>query len=166
MRTIQRSLASSAVILLSLCGLASAATPPGLLNYEGALRDNLDVPQTGTFDMVFRFYDADGGATCVGGTLLLCFRFCFCHAGTMGRARCGFEMGSPDTYVSLEQCHLCQLRLWQRMHVKIAIFLNRIVFYSSPVSRSTNLGARFSSRHNNLCGRLMLPIGQRRLATD
>ena len=35
-----------------------AADPPTLVNYQGVLRDALDKPRTGTFDMVFRFYDA------------------------------------------------------------------------------------------------------------
>ena len=48
-----------------------AATPPTLLNYQGVLRDSQDKPRTGSFDMTFRFYDADGGPSCSGGTLLL-----------------------------------------------------------------------------------------------
>lgn len=43
-----------------------ASTPPGLVNYQGILRDNSDQPISGTFDMVFRFYDAPSG-----GNLLL-----------------------------------------------------------------------------------------------
>ncbi|MCP3982719.1 MAG: hypothetical protein GY716_25795 [bacterium] len=48
-----------------------AAEPPGLVNYQGVLRDSSGVPIDGTRDMVFRFYDTDGGAGCVSGTLLL-----------------------------------------------------------------------------------------------
>jgi len=43
-----------------------ASTPPGLVNYQGILRDSSDNPLSGTFDMVFRFYDASSG-----GSLLL-----------------------------------------------------------------------------------------------
>jgi hypothetical protein len=43
-----------------------ASTPPGLVNYQGVLRDSSDQPLSGTFDMVFRFYDASSG-----GSLLL-----------------------------------------------------------------------------------------------
>jgi hypothetical protein len=39
-------------------GLAWAATPPALINYQGVLRDNANHPLTGTFDLVFAFYDA------------------------------------------------------------------------------------------------------------
>src|SRR5262245_54986064 len=36
-----------------------AATPPALLNYQGVLRDASDKPKNGTFEMTFRFFDAD-----------------------------------------------------------------------------------------------------------
>jgi hypothetical protein len=36
---------------------ASAADPPGLINYQGVLRNADDVPLDGTYDMIFRFYD-------------------------------------------------------------------------------------------------------------
>ncbi len=35
-----------------------AADPPTLVNYQGVLRDALDKPRNGTFDMTFSFYDA------------------------------------------------------------------------------------------------------------
>ncbi len=40
---------------------ASAASPPGLLNYQGVLRDASDAPLSGTYDMVFRFYSLAAG---------------------------------------------------------------------------------------------------------
>src|SRR5262249_29560145 len=48
------------LILLALCGffLAHAAAPPALVNYQGVLRNSQDQPQNGTFDMTFRFFDA------------------------------------------------------------------------------------------------------------
>ena len=39
-------------------GSALAADPPSLINYQGVLRDNVDVPLTGDHDMVFRFFDS------------------------------------------------------------------------------------------------------------
>jgi len=39
-------------------GLMLAATPPTLVNYQGVLRSSVDAPLTGTYDMVFRFFDA------------------------------------------------------------------------------------------------------------
>ena len=62
-----------ALALLLPAGLIQAATPPELVNFEGVLRDASGVPETGTKDMEFLFYDTNGGASCpaVGGTLLL-----------------------------------------------------------------------------------------------
>src|SRR5262245_9659627 len=37
---------------------AWAADPPATLNYQGVLRDAADKPRNGSFDMVFRFFDA------------------------------------------------------------------------------------------------------------
>jgi len=52
-------------LVLSAClGLVAetiAATPPGLANYQGVLRDASGRPLTGTYSMVIRFYDAEAG---------------------------------------------------------------------------------------------------------
>ena len=45
------------MVLLLAATAAWAATPPALINYQGVLRNAAGVPSTGTFDMVFRFYD-------------------------------------------------------------------------------------------------------------
>jgi hypothetical protein len=47
-------------LVLALFGVLSAraATPPALVNYQGVLRNAQDQPQNGTFDMTFRFFDA------------------------------------------------------------------------------------------------------------
>ncbi|GAG27338.1 unnamed protein product, partial [marine sediment metagenome] len=66
-----RTLTILSAVVLAVSGMAIAAVPPALVNYQGVLRDNLDNPLDGDHDMVFRFFDADGGATCVGGNLLL-----------------------------------------------------------------------------------------------
>jgi hypothetical protein len=60
--------------ILGVFGAASAASPPGYIHYQGVLRDAAGAPLDGTRDMVFRFYDGDGGAPpcpASGGTLLL-----------------------------------------------------------------------------------------------
>jgi hypothetical protein len=49
------------VVALAVAFAASvvlAADPPTLVNYQGVLRDSSDKPRTGTFDIVFRFFDA------------------------------------------------------------------------------------------------------------
>jgi hypothetical protein len=49
------------VVLLALPGAVLAATPPAMTNYQGVLRGPADEPLTGTYDMVFRFFDAETG---------------------------------------------------------------------------------------------------------
>lgn len=46
------------LVVLMAAGFSRAADPPALVNYQGVLRDAADKPKAGTFDMVFRFYDA------------------------------------------------------------------------------------------------------------
>jgi hypothetical protein len=46
------------VVLVATPG-ARAAVPPTLVNYQGVLRDQNDKPLSGTYDMLFRFMDAD-----------------------------------------------------------------------------------------------------------
>lgn len=50
-----------AITLLLAANGAIAATPPGLIHYQGVLRDANDAPLSGSFDMVFRLYDAPAG---------------------------------------------------------------------------------------------------------
>lgn len=50
------------VALALLAGVASrAAEPPPLMNYQGVLRNNENVPLTGDFAMLFRFWSAPEG---------------------------------------------------------------------------------------------------------
>lgn len=62
--TFPRRLSSAALVTLFVLGLAGAiparaATPPGTVNYQGVLRDNLDRPfNATTVEMTFRFVDA------------------------------------------------------------------------------------------------------------
>jgi hypothetical protein len=55
-----------ALILLA-GGAVLAATPPDRVRYQGVLRDASNNPQDGSFDMVFRFFDAEVG----GGEILV-----------------------------------------------------------------------------------------------
>ncbi len=50
-----------AFLLILALGLPmlQAATPPDLLHYEGVLRDASGAPEEGSFDMIFRFFDAE-----------------------------------------------------------------------------------------------------------
>ena len=62
-KTMKRTTKTSIILLTSLLGLtlvAAQVTPPALLNYQGVLRDDQDVPLEGSYDMTFEFYDGDG----------------------------------------------------------------------------------------------------------
>ena len=50
-------------LILAVFGIfsAHAASPPALVNYQGVLRNAQDQPQTGTFDIIFGFFDAQTG---------------------------------------------------------------------------------------------------------
>lgn len=47
------------VTIAALIAVLFAAEPPSLLNYQGVLRDAFDDPLDGSWDMTFRFYDAE-----------------------------------------------------------------------------------------------------------
>ncbi len=47
------------ILLLALPGALLAASPPGLVNYQGVLRSAADEPLTGAYDMTFHFFDAE-----------------------------------------------------------------------------------------------------------
>jgi hypothetical protein len=49
---------AAAFAFIAAVSTVLAADPPTTVNYQGVLRDALDKPRAGTFDMVFRFYDA------------------------------------------------------------------------------------------------------------
>ena len=48
-------------LLLFVAFPALAVDAPSLINYQGVLRGPADEPLTGTYDMVFRFFDAESG---------------------------------------------------------------------------------------------------------
>jgi len=54
-------LCAFALSLVALVGPASAAAPPTLVNYQGVLRDAAGIPESGSRDMIFRFFDASSG---------------------------------------------------------------------------------------------------------
>lgn len=54
------------VILAALAAFPTAVLstpPPGLVHYQGVLRDAADNPRNGSFDMVFRFFSAPAGGS-------------------------------------------------------------------------------------------------------
>jgi hypothetical protein len=96
-----------AVLILALPGQVLAVAPPSQINYQGVLRGPSDDPLTGTYEMVFRFFDAD-----TGGDEILVDR----HQAATGKevtvdgglfsVALGFGLGvtdgsGPGTYTSL-----------------------------------------------------------------
>ena len=58
---IMKKLTITLAVSLACWTVAPAAVPPDLVNYQGVLRDNNGNPETGNFDMTFRFFDAAAG---------------------------------------------------------------------------------------------------------
>ena len=73
------------LVLVLLLGLAGSSTTlgaeaPDALNYQGVLRDDDSNPRNGTFDMVFRFFDAPvGGSEILIGLISDHGSFCTPH---------------------------------------------------------------------------------------
>lgn len=57
----RRQMTLFALAAFGLMGLAHAADPPALVNYQGVLRNNAGVPLDGSFAMTFRFFNAASG---------------------------------------------------------------------------------------------------------
>ncbi len=52
---------SLGLLVLMLSAMVIAATPPGLINYQGVVRNASGVPLSGNQDMVFKFHSASSG---------------------------------------------------------------------------------------------------------
>jgi len=56
----RRHLIIPALAMLGLCGIAAAGVEPSpFMDYQGVLRDDAGAPLDGSFNMVFRFFDAE-----------------------------------------------------------------------------------------------------------
>lgn len=105
---------ASIVACLLLVGTVLAA-PPGLINYQGVLRDASGDPRNGTFNMIFRFFDAQAA----GSEMLL-----DTHIGVLGvTATNGLfstQLGSglvtpgagPTTFTSLDAMFSAKDAVW------------------------------------------------------
>ena len=50
-----------APMCLAFIGVAFGASPPAFIHYQGVLRDSNDAPLSGSYNMMFRFFNADTG---------------------------------------------------------------------------------------------------------
>jgi hypothetical protein len=49
------------LVIVTIAAPVNGAQPPGTMNYQGYLTDTNDIPLHGSFDLVFRLYDAASG---------------------------------------------------------------------------------------------------------
>ena len=91
MKRLHTVIVSTIVFALAATG-ALAVEAPQLINYQGVLRDASDAPQSGDFDMEFRFFDSDGGASCPTSDGLLLIADRHQGAGTVLSAEVGVAL--------------------------------------------------------------------------
>ena len=124
-----RSTAAPAIALLAVLA-ASAATPPALVNYQGVLRNAADKPQSGTYDMTFRFFDAQTAGNEIlvdahtgGGSAVTVANGLFSAALGGGTVTDGSGAG---TYTSLAQVFRDFAAVWMQIEVSGEVLTPRI----------------------------------------
>ncbi len=110
-------------LVLILASLATpAATPPAQVNYQGVLRSASDAPLTGTYDMVFSFWDAatagneilDDAHTGASGSAVSVSGGLFNVALGSGAVTDG---PGPGTYTALDQVFRDYASVWLQVKV-------------------------------------------------
>lgn len=130
------------IIVVLVCGITGAATPPDLINYQGVLRDASDSPVDGTLEMFFRLYDSDGGVSCVGGTLLLTDT----HSGAddieftngLFNVQIGSGVITPGAVSTLTEAFRDYAAVWVEVQVEGEILCPRIRVASSAYSLNSS----------------------------
>lgn len=114
----------SIVVVLGLASPAvfPAADPPALMQYQGVLRNASNAPLTGTYDMVFRFFDAEAG-----GNEVLLDRHLAANAKAVAVAGGLFAVGlgsgvvadgsGPGVYASLAEVFRDHASVWLEVQV-------------------------------------------------
>ena len=123
-----------------------AATPPATVNYQGVLRDQSDMPLTGSYDMTLRFMDAATGGdeilvdqhTAAGANAVTVSGGLFNVALGAGTVVDG---SGPGTYISLDEVFRDYGAVWLEIQVGAETLSPRTRFHSSAFSlNTTNLG--------------------------
>src|SRR5262245_36089183 len=109
-------------LLLALPTALLAASPPPLINYQGVLRGAGDEPLTGSYDMTFRFFDAE-----IGGAEILVDRHLAAAAQAVavdgGLFSVGLGSGTvvdgsgPGIYISLDAMFLGFNQVWLEVQI-------------------------------------------------
>jgi len=110
------------ILCLAISPGLFAASPPGLIDYQGVLRSAADEPLTGTYDMTFRFFDAQSG-----GNEILVDRHLAADARavTVSGGLFAVELGGgvvadgagPGTYVTLAPLFHDDTEVWLEVQV-------------------------------------------------
>jgi hypothetical protein len=109
-------------VLLAVPGVLSAASPPPLINYQGVLRGPADEPLTGTYDMTFRFFDAETGGNellidshlALGGQEVIVDGGLFSVALGSGTVTDG---SGPGAYLSLNELFRDNTQVWLEVQI-------------------------------------------------
>jgi hypothetical protein len=144
-------------VLAFATGLALAqATPPALMNYQGVLRNALDQPLSGTYDMVFRFYNED-----VAGNEILVDSHTIGSGGqvTASGGLFNVNLGSgavsdgsgPETYTSLAEVFRDYGTVWLSIQVGSETLSPRMrivpTAYALNAANATNLNGQAGSNY-------------------
>ncbi len=135
---------SKAILALPLLTstVALAATPPDLVAYQGVLRNAADKPQSGTFDMVLRLYDAASS----GSEILVDSHTGGGNAVTASNGLFTVQLGGgtvsdglgPGTYTSLSQVFRDYGAVWLEVTVGSETLSPRIRVQSSAYALGTS----------------------------
>ena len=148
-------------LLLALPTALLAASPPPLINYQGVLRGMEDEPLTGSYDMTFRFFDAE-----TGGVEILVDRHLAADAQAVivdgGLFSVGLGSGTvadgsgPGTYTSLDAVFLDFDQVWLEVQIGAETLSPRTRVLATPYAlNATNaatadmLGGQSSSFYLN-----------------
>ncbi len=122
---------------------AWAAGPPGIVNYQGVLRDSSSSPLTGNYDMVFRFYDA-----LTGGNELFVDSHLASGSGAVTTTNGLFNSwlgggdtsdgSSPGHFTSLPQVFQSCVEVYLEVEVAGEVLAPRTRIVSAPYALSTS----------------------------
>jgi hypothetical protein len=142
----------TALVLLSLAalvpGAALAATPPPQVNYQGVLRSASDAPLTGSYDMVFSFWDASSGGneilddahTAAGGSVVSVSNGLF--SVTLGGGTVTDGPG-PGAYTSLDAVFRDYATVWLQVKVSTETLNPRTPIVASAYAlNASNVGGK------------------------
>ena len=112
----------SITLLLALPAALHGASPPPLINYQGVLRGAGDEPLTGSYDMTFRFFDAEtGGAEILRDQHLAANAQAIMVDGGLFSVGLGSGMvvdgSGPNTYTSLDAMFLDFDQVWLEVQI-------------------------------------------------